>query len=106
MHIFSSLVCYDAKGVPTGKEGIEIISGEIVESEFGKSLHGVKGGKDFYVPLWNDLLFDDSVTIGTQVKGFKWIEVGIIGRRWDNRFHDEDAKDSDTKVYRVSELIY
>ena len=103
MSIFSSLVCYDAKWVPTGKEGTEMVEGQVVSSQFGKSFKGIKDGKDFYIPL--DYALGKSTPTGLQAKGFKWIELGKIVRRWDNKFHDEDVKNSTETVYRVSELI-
>ena len=103
MDIFSKLVFFDAKWVPTGKEAIEMIAGTAIESQYGLSIKcTVEDGHECYIPLWSDL----TVPVGTQFKGFKWIEVGMIGRRWDNKFHDEDVKDSTERVYRVSELIY
>ena len=103
MKIFSSLVYYDAKWVPTGKEGIEMVAGIVVESQWGLSLKCNKeDGNEYYIPLWSALI----TPVGTQSKGFKWIEIGKIGRRWDNKFHDEDVKDSTERTYRVSELIY
>jgi len=103
MKIFSNLVFYDAKWVPTGKEGTEMSAGIVTKSQWGLSLKFTKkDGSECYIPLWSAL----TAPVGTQSKGFKWIEVGMIGRRGDNKFHDEDVKDSTERVYRVSELIY
>ena len=107
MHIFSSLRCYDAKWVPTGKEGTEMSEGTVVASQYGKSIEcTLEDGSKGYIRLWGDLYWkDDIAPIGTHFKGFKWIEIGQIGRGWDNKFHDEDVKNSTKRSYRVSELI-
>ena len=106
MKIFSSLRCYDAKWVPTGKEGTEMREGTVVASQYGKSMEcTLEDGTKHYIPLWGDLLLEDNVPVGTHFKGFKWIEIGMIGRGADNKFHDEDVKDSTERSYRVSELI-
>ena len=102
MRIFSSLRFYDAKWVPTGKEGTEMKEGTVVASQYGKSIEYIlDDGTKHYIPLWNEL----SCPIGTHFKGFKWIEIGMIGRGADNKFHDEDVKNSTERSYRVSELI-
>jgi hypothetical protein len=102
MKIFSSLRYYDAKWVPTGKEGTEMKEGTVVASQYGKSVEcTLEDGTKHYIPLWNEL----SCSIGTHFKGFKWIEIGMIGRGADNKFHDEDVKDSTERTYRVSELF-
>jgi len=106
MHIFSSLRCYDAKWVPTGKEGIKMREGTVVASQYSKSIEcTLEDGSKGYIPLWGDLLGEDNAPVGTHFKGFKWIEIGQIGRGWDNRFHDEDVKDSTELTYGVSELF-
>jgi len=106
MHIFSGLRYLDAKWVPTGKEGTEMKEGIVVESPYGKSIECVmEDGNKVYIPLWRDLLWEDNAPVGTHFKGFKWIEIGQIGRGWDNKFHDEDVKKSTERTYRVSELI-
>ena len=107
MHIFSSLRFLDAKWIPTGKEGIEMKEGTVVSSQYGKSIEcTLEDGSKGYIPLCGDLYWkDDFAPIGTYFKGFKWIEIGQIGRRWDNKFHDEDVKNSTERTYRVSELI-
>jgi hypothetical protein len=102
MHIFSSLRYYDAKWVPTGKEGTEMREGTVVASQYGKSMEcTLEDGTKHYIPLWNEL----SYPIDTHFKGFRWVEIGRIGRGADNKFHDEDVKDSTERSYRVSELI-
>jgi len=108
MSIFSSLIFYDAKWVPTGKEGIEMKEGTVVSSDYGKSIEcTLDDGSKRYVRLWGDLNWNDNLApVGTHFKGFKWIEIGQIGRRWDNKFHDEDVKKSTEKTFRVSELIF
>ena len=107
MKIFSSLRCYDAKWVPTGKEGVEMKEGTVVSSDWGKSIEcTLDDGSKGYIPLWGDLYWkDDIVPVGTHFKGFKWIEIGMIGRGWGNKFHDKDVKNSTERSYRVSELI-
>ena len=106
MHIFSSLRYYDAKWVPTGKEGTEMRKGTVVASQYGKSMEcTLEDGTKHCIPLWGNLLWEDNVPVGTHFKGFKWIEIGMIGRGADNKFHDEDVKDSTERSYRVSELI-
>ncbi len=102
MKIFSGLRFYDAKWIPTGKEGTEMREGIVVASQYGKSIEcTLEDSTKHYIPLWNEL----SYPIGTHFKGFKWIEIGRIGRGADNKFHDEDVKDSTERSYRVSELI-
>ena len=102
MKVFSSLRFYDAKWVPTGKEGTEMKEGTVVASQYGKSVECLlDNGTKHYIPLCNEL----SCLIGTHFKGFKWIEIGRIGRGADNKFHDEDVRNSTERTYRVSELI-
>ena len=102
MHIFSGLRYYDAKWVPTGKEGTKMKEGIVVASQYGKSVEcTLDDGTKYYIPLRNEV----SCPIGTHFKGFKWIEIGMIGRGADNKFHDEDVMDSTERTYRVSELI-
>ena len=107
MRIFSSLRFYDAKWVPTGKEGTKMKEGTVVASQYGKSIECIlEDGSKEYIPLWRDLNWkDDIAPIGAHFKGFKWIEIGMIGRGADNKFHDEDVKNSTERSYRVSELI-
>ena len=107
MKTFSSFRFLDAKWVPTGKEGIEMKEGTVVASPYGKSIEcTLEDGSKGYIRLWGDLYRKDGLApVGTHFKGFKWIEIGQIGRRWDNKFHDEDVKNSTERTYRVSELI-